>query len=400
MTAGFSTVLGADARSAKAACRLPRGSGMTRRRILLTLTLMFALPVRVPAGPPQPFDPPLGCGVGRRPPPAWEALDRGDAAKAASLFREALDRSPGNAALHFGAGFAAHQLGRRDAALSSLRKAVEIDPDFVSALSLLARVAYAAGDLDLAVRSLEKAIRVRPDANASRQLEAWRAESSLHRGFAERPGVHFNILFEGAFDRGVSERVAAVLEAGYWSIGKRLNTYPGEALTVLLYTNQQFKDVTRAPEWSVGRFDGRIRLAVGGALATPRALDRVLTHELVHAMIAHAAPTGAPAWVHEGLASYFESSDHTWAARALRATRRVYPLDDLERGFGSLDGPSALVAYAESLVAAQLLVERTGPNLGLFLQMLGSGHTVDQALSTLDVRPDEFRAEWKRRILH
>ena len=46
------------------------------------------------------------------------------------------------------------------------------------------------------------------------------------------------------------------------------------------------------------------------------------------------------------------------------------------------------MAYAESAVAAQILVERLGPNLGVFLQMLGSGHTVDQALGTLNVRPE------------
>ena len=58
----------------------------------------------------------------------------------------------------------------------------------------------------------------------------------------------------------------------------------------------------------------------------------------------------------------------------------------------------ALVAYAESLVAGRLLCERLGPNVGTFLQMLGSGHTVDQALSTLNVLPDSFDAEWRRRI--
>jgi hypothetical protein len=192
--------------------------------------------------------------------------------------------------------------------------------------------------------------------------------------------------------------VAAVLESAYWTVGRTFNTYPGEALTVLLYTNQQFKDVTRAPEWSVGRFDGRIRLAVAGALRTPQTLDRVVTHELVHAVIAHAAPRGVPAWVHEGLASYFESKDHTWAHRALRTTRVVIPLGDLQDGFGALNGPMALVAYAESLVAAQILVERLGPNLGLFLQMLGTGHTADQALSTLNVRPESFHAEFRNRV--
>ncbi len=331
-------------------------------------------------------------------PAAWEALEKGDPGKAAAIFREALDRSPRNAALHFGAGYAAHLLGRRDAALSSLRKAVEIDPGFASAFFLLAQVAYQSGDLDLALRSLEKGLKLQPDPDGARQLEAWRAESSLHRGFAERPGTHFTILFEGTFDKAIGDRVAAVLESAYWRVGQAFSTYPGEALTVLLYTNKQFKAVTRAPDWSVGRFDGRIRLAVAGALRTPEALDRVLTHEFVHAVIAHAAPRGVPAWVHEGLASYFETTDHAWAARTLRASRIVIPLDDLDAGFGGLDAPTALVAYAESLVAARLLVERLGPSLGLFVQMLGTGHTVDQALSTLNVRPEEFRAEWKRRV--
>jgi tetratricopeptide (TPR) repeat protein len=331
-------------------------------------------------------------------PAAWQALEKGDAARAAAIFREALERSPRNAALHFGAGYAAYLLGRRDAALSALRKAIEIDPEFASARFLLAQVAYASGDVDLAVRSLAQGLKLQPDAEGARQLEAWRRESSLHRGFAERPGVHFNILFEGTFDKAISDRVAGVLESAYWRIGRALNTYPGEALTVLLYTNRQFRDVTRAPEWSVGRFDGRIRLAVAGALRTPGTLDRVVTHELAHAIVAHAAPRGVPAWVHEGLAGYFESGDHAWASRTLRASRIVIPLEDLEDGFGALDVSTAVIAYAESLVAARLLVERLGPNLGVFLQMLGTGHTVDQALSTLDVRPEVFHAEWKRRV--
>ena len=70
----------------------------------------------------------------------------------------------------------------------------------------------------------------------------------------------------------------------------------------------------------------------------------------------------------------------------------------LANGFERFDADTALVAYAESLVAGKLLCERLGPNVGTFLQMLGSGHTVDQALSTLDVRPEAFYAEWLRRI--
>jgi hypothetical protein len=118
----------------------------------------------------------------------------------------------------------------------------------------------------------------------------------------------------------------------------------------------------------------------------------------VHALVRHAAPTGAPTWVNEGLAGYLESTDHAWVGRALRAADGRIALADLANGFERFDAATAVLAYAESLVAGKLLCESLGPNVGTFLQMLGSGHTVDQALSTLNVRPEAFHAEWLRRI--
>src|SRR5687768_9061424 len=90
-------------------------------------------------------------------PDAWAALERGDAAKAAAIFREALERSPNNPALHYGAGYAAHVLGRADAAMSALKKAIEFDPQFAQAMLLLGHLAYAGGDLDLAIKTYERA---------------------------------------------------------------------------------------------------------------------------------------------------------------------------------------------------------------------------------------------------
>jgi hypothetical protein len=329
----------------------------------------------------------------------WAALDRGDAAKAASIFREALERSPSDATLHFGAGYAAFVLGRHDAAISSLKRALEFDPRLIQAAALLAQVAYANADLDLAIQSLEKAAALAPsDRRIAQQLEAWRKEAALHGRFAETPGVRFRVLFEGKAQQALGDRVARVLESAYWSVGKTLNTYPSETLTVILYTDRQFQDVTRAPAWAGGGYDGRIRLAVGGALKTPGLLDRVVIHEFVHAAIASAAPRNVPAWVNEGLASVLDSPDRRWSRRVLREATSLIALEDLEDGFGDLDGPTALLAYAESAVAAEILCERLGPNLGPFLQMLGSGHTVDQALSTLNVRPEQFHAEWRRRV--
>jgi peptidase MA superfamily protein/tetratricopeptide repeat protein len=356
---------------------------------LFTATLIFALlvvPVRA-AGQDLPA------------PEGWAALERGDAEKAASIFREELDRSPGNAILNYGAGYAAFTLGRTDAAISYLKHAIDANPRMVQAMVLLAQIAYQAADLDLAVSTLEKAAAIAPrDRSIAQQLERWRNEAALHNRFETRATARFQVLFDGAEEKVIGDRVATILESAYWRIGKTMNTYPSETLSVILYTNRQFQDITRAPAWAGGGYDGRIRLPVGGALRSPKTLQRVVTHEFVHAVIHNAAGTNVPAWVNEGLASYMESTDRTWVANVLsRADGRI-SMEDLTEGFGQFDGGTALVAYAESLVAGQLLCERLGGNLGPFLQMLGSGHTVDQALSSHNVRPESFYTEWRRRI--
>ena len=329
----------------------------------------------------------------------WAALERGDASKAAAIFRDALDRSPDNAILLFGSAQASLALGRTDAAISSLKRAVQHDPKFMHAYVLLAQVAYGAADLDLAIKSLEKAVALAPrDRELTAYLERWRKESSLHRGFASRASVRFNVLFEGPAQKAIGDRVAAVLESAYWSIGKQIDIYPGAALEVILYSNKQFRDITRAPVWAGGGYDGRIRLPINGALKTPQLLDRVVIHEYVHSVVRTAAPTGVPTWVNEGLASYLEPGDKSWVTGVLKSSSERIPLDELEEGFGEFDGETALLAYAESHIAGQMLVERLSPYVGAFLQLLGNGHTVDQALSRHGVQPEAFHAEWRRRV--
>lgn len=332
-------------------------------------------------------------------PEAWAALDRGDAEKAAAIFREELDRSPDNAALLYGAGYAAATLGRTDAAISFLKRAIDANPKFVQAMVLLSQIAYQAADLDLAVSTLEKAATIAPrDRRISQQLDQWHREAAVHNNLNENTTARFRVLYEGATQKAIGDQVSTILESAYWRIGKTMNTYPSDTLNVILYTNRQFQDITRAPAWAGGGYDGRIRLPVGGALRSPKTLERVVTHEYVHAVIHNAAGDGVPTWINEGLASYMESTDRSWATLALRRADGRIPMEDLADGFGHFDSDTALVAYAESLIAGQLLCERVGQNLGPFLQMLGSGHSVDQALSTVNIQPELFYAEWRRRI--
>lgn len=328
----------------------------------------------------------------------WEAIQRGDGEKAASAFREALAANPRDALALAGAGMAAHMLGRDDVAVRSLKRALEVNPDYAYAALLLGQVAYAQGDLDLAIKSFERVVKISPGSpGIYQQLEAWKKEAALHDGFVSRPGLRFNILFEGPAQQPIADRVTAVLETAYARVGKALNAYPPETVTAILYTQEQFHDITKSPSWAAAAYDGRIRIPVLGALRVPGELERVVTHEFVHAVLQSIAPRGVPTWLNEGLATYFEPVSHAWLEQRLRAAPATIPLARLEERFGELSGDEAVLAYAESLVAARVLVERLGANFPVFLGYVGNGTTVEQSLLLFNISPADIEKEFRRR---
>jgi tetratricopeptide (TPR) repeat protein len=325
----------------------------------------------------------------------WEAIQRGDGEKAASAFRAQLAANPNDARALTGAGIAAHLTGRDDQAVSYLKRALQVDPDNAYAHYVLGQLAYAQGDLDLAVKSYERVLKLSPGSQAIyQQLEAWKKEAALHDTYAARPTARFNVMFEGGKHDAIASRVSSVLEAAYARVGKSLS-YPPDTVTTILYTGQQFRDITKSPSWAAAAYDGRIRIPVLGALSRPAELDRIVTHEFVHAVVHQLYPR-VPGWLNEGLATYFEGGDHTWLLARLRAADGMIPLAQLTEAFHTGDGADAAVAYAEAYVGARVLTERLGPNLPVFLQYLSNGTAIDQALLLFNISVADVEREWTR----
>lgn len=311
----------------------------------------------------------------------WAALNAGRAEQAAAAFEEALKKRPTDATLLLGAGVAAHLRGRADEARRALADALRIDPSLTSASLLLGEILYRAADLDGAVAIYQQALAAAPsNAQLARRLEAWQKEADLHGRFTQRLGDHFTVLFEGPAEAELAAKAVAVLESAYWRVGAALNTYPPDVITVVLYTREQFRDITQSPAWAGGVFDGRIRLPVQGALENVREFERVLTHEFTHALVRAVAPRGVPTWFNEGLAVVFEGSDPVVRERQLRDAKTRPALASLERSFAGLDRAAAVVAYAESAGAVQAMLDQGGANaVAALLADLGRGVSFPEA---------------------
>jgi Flp pilus assembly protein TadD len=327
----------------------------------------------------------------------WKMLQSGDAGRAARLFGEALAQRPDDPVLLFGASVAAHLQDRSSDAKPKLRRALEVNPRFTPASLLLGEIIYREGDLDQALKIYETALKFAPgNPDLTARLEKWRTEADVHSTFMERRQDRFRVMFEGRTDGPVAAHATESLNTAFWRIGQELRAYPSDPIVVILYTEKQFRDITRAPEWSDGLYDGRIRVPVAGATRTPASFDHVLTHELAHAMIASLAPRGVPAWLHEGLAQHFDGADAQAARRRLQALPKHIPLDQLERSFRGLTTAGAIVAYDESLVAVNAIIERATVSWTQLLYALAQSDRPGETLRGFGVSYPELEAQFVR----
>lgn len=311
----------------------------------------------------------------------WEALDAGRLREAAASFDEALEGAPQEPSVLLGAGVAAYRLGQSDTARRYLLDALRVSPALTAASVLLGEVLYRAGDLRGAIQFYEQALVHAPDdPRLATKVEAWRSEAAMHERFGQKLGDHFTVLFEGPAEAELAQKAVVVLEAAYWRIGAALYTYPAEPISVVLYTREQFRNVTQSPDWAGGAYDGRIRVPVQGAMKSSREFERVLTHEFTHALVRTLAPRGVPQWLNEGLAMYFEGSDISKHVELTAAAEAKPALSVLERPFSGLERKAAALAYAQSAAAVKRLMDEAGaPAIVGILTDIGRGLSFPEA---------------------
>src|SRR6266850_2037610 len=363
---------------------------MSRTRV--ALSIVFMLVAAAPSSAQSVSPDPLERG--------FQAIQNGDADTAASVFRAALTRTPRDPRLLFGAGVAAHLQGKEHDAMSLLKQALQYEPRLTQAAAILGEIAYHEGDLDLAIKTYERALTSAPANLAIRErLEAWRSEAALPQSTHAFKDDRFAIMFDGPVQEKLAARAASVLSAAFWRIGKALGAYPSAPINVILYSERQFRDLTGAPEWSGGGFDGQVRMPVRGASQNLQEFDRVLTHELTHAILKSLAPRNLPVWLNEGLAMHFEGRDGLQSGRRLASVHLFVPLSYLRTSFTGFNTAQATLAYEESAFATRALIDRVGlSNIGFLLQDLDGGQSIEQAIERFGVTFPEFEADLMRRV--
>ena len=221
------------------------------------------------------------------------------------------------------------------------------------------------------------------DARALERLDRARLERSLaaHQSTLETPD--FAIFFDASIPRATVDAAAAHLSREYEGQAAFFGVRLPARQIVLLYAGRSYFSLASAPEWASGVFDGKVRVVIDADAGFTPALTGVLSHELAHALARAASGDRAPAWLHEGLAQWWEDrrvprSDF----RALFRGARPASLAAVDAGLSRrVDRAEARIGYLESLGLVEYLIQARGAGaLACVLAALKEGLSIDDAL--------------------
>jgi tetratricopeptide (TPR) repeat protein len=333
-----------------------------------------------------------------------EQLQAGDYTAARDSFNEALRYFESGAHGHLGLGLAYYHLRDDKYAEREFLRTAQLDPSSSEAHQWLGELFYRNDDLEAAVKYWEKAVALNPSAKVARvRLERVRKEHVTEKDFSRDVTSHFLIKYEGREKIEAGRLILRILEDAYGEVGKSLSYYPDREIQVILYSSQQFQEVTDAPGWSGGVYDGKIRIPIGGIEKETPGLRRLLYHEYTHAVVRALAPR-CPTWLNEGLAQYFEGreieSSHREALRKIAQAGKLPKLSQLEGSFMGLSSNQAMFAYLFSLSAARYAIDTHGMyRIKSVLEELGSG--ADSALAVdrgISISYEDLDRGWKRSL--
>lgn len=183
-------------------------------------------------------------------------------------------------------------------------------------------------------------------------------EESSNQSDEATYGSRFVMRYEGeALPQEAARSLAKSFDSEILRISRRLQCPLNDRMVVIVQTRDNYRRATGAAEWSGGRYDGRIHIAVPPSGQIDEYVRSTFAHEFVHACLARKGSW--PAWLHEGLAQQMSGRrlepEERQALTALQQAGRLPTLAQLGGGWARLGDREAAVAYALALAAAQIL---------------------------------------------
>ena len=266
--------------------------------------------------------------------------------------REALTFTPDNPSLLLNLAILYLRDSQFTKALDPLEHArAVVPPDSPIAADVAKLMGWAYHDsnkLDRAIEEWKRSEEIRKDPEVESALEKTERDRKEEEDYREGETAHFAVKYYGGANPQLATEILRALEDDFRDLESQLDYTPPEQIAVILYTNQAFADITRAPGWVGALNDGRLRIPVQGLTSVTPQLAHVLKHELTHSFVGQKTHGRAPTWVQEGVAQWMEGKRTNGAVAAglvqAAAQGGLPDLHSLEAPWMNM--PDNMVAYA------------------------------------------------------
>jgi tetratricopeptide (TPR) repeat protein len=329
-------------------------------------------------------------------------VSQGNLASAQSSLEEALRLDRRNPVLLSNLATIDLRSGNYQRAESLLMECLQIDRKEPWIHYLLGETYYRQEKISQAISQWQEGLQLGPNEAISKRLEKAERESGVHKELGALKSVHFILRYDKkASDYALGEQILTVLEDLHRRLSNALISQAPETVAVILYPDQAYFDITRAPGWTGGMFDGKIRIPIRGLRSVTPELKAILAHELTHCFMAALPGRGSPTWFLEGIAQVQEGRSAAKDKKALAQLHqadRLIPLENLKGSFLELPAAEADLAYTESLSAVEYLIGRFGHSaIRELLSLMAQNHHFENAFSTaLQRTVPEFENAWQR----
>jgi hypothetical protein len=311
---------------------------------------------------------------------------RGNFEQALAHAERGLSFAPDQVTLLLNAAYLHLRRSEYSAAADLLAHARRLAPDSPDVAKLDGWADYGLNKLPEAVAEWQRALQLRPDDDVANALKKAEQDAKIETNFEEGVSAHFVLHYDGGAAPELARAVLGALESDFGGMVSLLNYTPPEPIAVVLYTDKDFADITRAPAWVGALNDGRIRIPVQGLLTVTPELAHVLRHELAHSFVSQKTRGNCPVWLQEGIAQWAEGKTAADDAPMLidLYNRHDDPsLAALEKSWLALTPDFARVAYAWSLATVEAIVQAGTPvDIDRLLDALSAGSSAEGALRT------------------
>jgi hypothetical protein len=288
-------------------------------------------------------------------PQALAALQAGRAAEVGALLAQASPDDRDAAILRAQAYL---RMTRPADAQAALAPALRREPGDPALLGLAGMAAYQQDRLPEAALYFKQSLGAEYNPSLDKLARAVERERAAGQGDGQAFGSRFVLRYEGdALPDQAARALAGEFEGVVNNLTSRLGCTLSERLVIVVRTLDGYRSATGSADWSGGRYDGRIHVAVPPGGALDDTVRETLAHEFVHACLARRGEW--PTWLHEGLAQYLSgrrlAATDRAALASLNAANRLPELAQLGGSWARLTTAEARVAYALSLAAATIL---------------------------------------------